>query len=83
MLSDALTVWNRHIAEIRNGLNENRILKYFLSLQLSVDIQDLKLWIKSFASTTLFMFYDKTVTSMVFYIESKVRYMQMIFKQIF
>lgn len=74
MLSDALTVWSRHIAEIRNCINEEFINEYFLSIPLSVDIQDLKLWTVSFASTTLFMFYDETVAAMVSYVESKVRY---------
>lgn len=79
MLNDALTVWNRHVAEIRNCINEHFIREYFSSLQYSVNIQDLKLWTKSFASTTLFMFYDETVTSMVSYIENKVRYVQITF----
>lgn len=73
-MSDALIVWNRHIAEIRNCINEEFIDEYFSSLSLSVDIQNLKLWVMSFASTTLFSFFDKTVISMVSYVESKVRY---------
>lgn len=67
-------MWNRHIAEIKNCINEEFINKYFSNIPLSADIQDLKLWTLSFASTTLLMFYDETVTSMVSYIESKVRY---------
>jgi hypothetical protein len=69
-----LTVWSRHIAEIRDCISEEFINEYFSNIPLSVDIQDLKLWTMSFASTTLFMFHDETVASMVSYIESKVRY---------
>lgn len=69
-----MTVWNRHIAEIRNCINEEFINEYFSNIPFSVDIQDLKLWTMSFASTTLFMYYDETVSSMVSYVESKVRY---------
>ncbi|XP_060837150.1 uncharacterized protein LOC132919505 isoform X1 [Rhopalosiphum padi] len=73
-LSDALTVWSRHIAEIKSCINDEFINEYFSSTPFSVDIYDLKLWVKSFASTTLFMYYDETVASMVSYIESKVRW---------
>lgn len=68
-------MWSRHIAEIKNCIDEEFINEYFSSLPLSADIQDLKLWTTSFASTALFMFYDETISSMVSYVETKVRYL--------
>ncbi|XP_050441522.1 uncharacterized protein LOC126846278 [Adelges cooleyi] len=73
-LGDALTVWSRHMIEIKKGINEDSIDEYFSILPLSVNISELKLWILNFTSTTLTMFYDETITAMVSYIESKVRW---------
>lgn len=69
-------VWSRHVAEIRNYINEEFINEYFSRLPYSADIQDLKLWTMSFASTTLVMYYDETISSMVSYVETKVRYLK-------
>ncbi|XP_050522143.1 uncharacterized protein LOC126894881 isoform X2 [Daktulosphaira vitifoliae] len=73
-LSDALTVWSRHIVEIKKYFSEESIEDYFSILPLSVDLQELKLWILNFTSTTLTLFYDETIAALVSYIESKVRW---------
>ncbi|VVC25678.1 Hypothetical protein CINCED_3A000948 [Cinara cedri] len=79
-LNDALIVWSRHIADIKKCINEDFIIEYFSSIPFSVDIDELKLWTMSFASTTLFMFYDETVDSMVSYVDSKIRWNELYFE---
>lgn len=67
---------------MKNCINKEFINEYFSSLPLSAENQDLKLWTSSFASTTLFMFYDETISSMVSYVETKVRYLKINYNHI-